>query len=91
MKNHIILLLCLVNVSSYCQTNKAASRWIFAGPQAVEAVLQIHQDPCYRKYDSLNPTYPFYHADGHSNICDSATGKLLFSTTGMLIHDTTGI
>ncbi|MBK7587279.1 MAG: hypothetical protein IPI22_02605 [Bacteroidetes bacterium] len=40
MKNHIILLLCLVNVSSYCQTNKAASRWIFAGPQAVEAVYR---------------------------------------------------
>ncbi|MBK8329202.1 MAG: T9SS type A sorting domain-containing protein [Bacteroidetes bacterium] len=91
MKNHIILLLCLVNVSSYCQTNKAASRWIFAGPQAVEAVFTDTSRPMLHvKYDSLNPTYPFYHADGHSNICDSATGKLLFSTTGMLIHDTTG-
>lgn len=84
----IIMVLC-VNFS-YAQ-NKAGSKWIIGGSFALEATFTDTARPVVKvKYDTSKIAYPYYYTAGHSDICDSATGKLLFSTTGMLIHDTTG-
>lgn len=37
-----------------------------------------------------SPNYPYIFMGGHSNICDSATGKLLFMCNGMQVFDTLG-
>jgi hypothetical protein len=36
------------------------------------------------------PAYPFVYTFSHSNICDSATGDILFSCNAMRMYDTTG-
>lgn len=41
-------------------------------------------------YNSNSPAFPYIYSRGHSNICDSLTGKLLFTSNGMIIYDTTG-
>jgi hypothetical protein len=41
-------------------------------------------------YNSNSPAFPYIYSVGHSNICDSASGKLLFTCNGMIIYDTTG-
>lgn len=41
-------------------------------------------------YTTNAPNYPYIFDGGHSNICDSATGGLLFMCNGMLLFDTTG-
>jgi hypothetical protein len=88
---YAIIVLLLLNNAVHSQINKSGSKWIIGGPQTVEVQFTDTSRPTLiKKYDSLNVTYPYYYTAGHSNICDSATGKLLFSTTGMLIHDTTG-
>jgi hypothetical protein len=41
-------------------------------------------------YNSNSPAFPYIYSVGHSNICDSSSGKLLFTCNGMIIYDTTG-
>jgi len=88
--NTIVLLLLLWNSTIQSQS-KAGSKWIIGGSFATEASFTDTSRPVLKiKYDTSKIAYPYYYTAGHSNICDSATGKLLFSTTGMLIHDTSG-
>ena len=41
-------------------------------------------------YTMAAPNYPYIFDGGHSNICDSATGKMLFLCNGMQVFDTLG-
>ena len=41
-------------------------------------------------YTTGSPNYPYIFGGGHSNICDSITGKLLFMCNGMVLYDTLG-
>ena len=41
-------------------------------------------------YNGQSPNYPYIFAKGHSNICDSASGKLLLLCNGMQLFDTLG-
>lgn len=41
-------------------------------------------------FNNTFPNYPYIYIGGHSNICDSVSGKLLFTCNAMLMHDTSG-
>jgi hypothetical protein len=56
--------------------NLSSKRWIVGGARGVEAEFTDTSRPNIKViYDAP----PHYYAGGHSDICDSATGKLLFS------------
>jgi hypothetical protein len=68
---HIILLAYLHANSQ----NLSSKRWIVGGARGVEAEFTDTSRPNIKViYDAP----PRYYAGGHSNICDSASGKLLF-------------
>jgi hypothetical protein len=80
---HIILLAYLHANSQ----NLSSKRWIVGGARGVEAEFTDTSRPNIKViYDAP----PRYYAGGHSNICDSASGKLLFSCNGMVLYDSTG-
>ncbi|QLH45488.1 MAG: hypothetical protein HWD58_07685 [Bacteroidota bacterium] len=39
----------------------------------------------------IYPNTPYYYLQGHSNICDSASGRPLFSCNGMILYDSNGV
>ncbi len=81
----MLLFVCHFKVSG--QTNRAGSRWILGAARGVEASFTDTSRPNIRVIYGASPHY--YHG-GHSNICDSATGKLLFSCNGMVLYDSIG-
>jgi len=71
--------------------NLMGGRWLFGSGRGVEAIFSDTSRPFLRiRYTNGTPGFPFYHTKGHSNICDSASGKLLFSCNGMVLYDSTG-
>ncbi len=82
----MLLFVCHFNASG--QTNRSGAGWIQGAARGVEAIFTDTARPIIHvKY---NAPPPFYYAGGHSNICDSASGKLLFSCNGMVLYDSTG-
>ena len=64
--------------------DKSGNMWVFGAGRAVTATFTDTSKPfVYPRF----PNGPLYHWHGHSNICDSATGKLLFSCNGMILYD----
>ncbi len=80
---HVVFFLCFCSQWALAQ-NKSGNTWMFGGPWSVRCVFADTSKPL------VIPQYnnPFtYSMHGHSNICDSATGKLLFSCNGMILFD----
>jgi hypothetical protein len=84
MKKSILFVL-LVSISQvvFCQ-NKSGNIWVLGGWKAITARFADTTKP---SIDLRFTTPPLYFTQGHSNICDSATGKLLFSCNGMVLYD----
>lgn len=82
----MLLFVCHNLVSG--QTNRSGARWLQGSGRVVETVFTDTSRPSSSIIYALPP--PYYYAGGHSNICDSATGKLLFSCNGMVLYDSTG-
>ena len=81
----MLLFVCYFTVSG--QTNRAGSRWILGAARGVEASFTDTSRP---NIGVIYGASPHYYHGGHSNICDSATGKLLFSCNGMVLYDSIG-
>ena len=69
--------------------NLMSKRWLFGSARTGQLLFADTTKP------TLKIVYPYppsvhYYSQGHSNICDSATGKLLFSCNGMILYDSTG-
>ena len=81
-----IILICLLLLSfkpTFAQ-NKSGNTWVLGGWVAATATFTDTSRPIiYPRFT----TPPLYFTQGHSNICDSATGKLLFSCNGMILYD----
>jgi hypothetical protein len=90
MKNILLILLCGISLVLYSQ-NKSGYTWI------------VGNNASYAKFDgSTNlpqigsvyymtmPNYPYIFGGGHSNICDSSTGKIILICNGMVVYDTLG-
>lgn len=82
----MLLFVCHIFIAG--QTNRSGARWIQGSGRVVEAVFTDTARPTLKIKYALPP--PYYFQGGHSNICDSATGKLLFSCNGMVLYDSTG-
>jgi hypothetical protein len=90
MRAYFIALLILFSTSLHAQ-NKSGFNWII-GAEAMYATFSGDTSrPVTGQMFSLgNPYYPHLFVNSQSNICDSATGKLLFMCNGMRIYDTLG-
>lgn len=78
---------CVLNYYSSAQ-NKSGHQWIFGAAGMVRAEFTGTSRPDVKL---LFPNAPYYCTQGHSNICDSATGRLLFSCNGMILYDSNGV
>ena len=64
--------------------NKSGNTWVMGAYRAATATFSDTLRP------SIFPRFPnptLYFTHGHSNICDSATGKVLFACNGMVLYD----
>ncbi len=64
--------------------NKSGNSWLFGGPFATNAIFTDTSRPIV--IGKYNNPYTYF-MQGHSNICDSATGKVLFACNGMVLYD----
>jgi len=90
MKQRVILLIFFLILSNTIKAqNLMSKRWLFGSARTGQMVFTDTSKPELK----IIYTYPpavHYHSKGHSNISDSATGKLLFSTNGMILYDSIG-
>ena len=77
----------VLNYGSSAQ-NMSGHQWIFGAAGMVRAEFTDTSRPDVKL---LFPNAPYYCTQGHSNICDSATGHLLFSCNGMILYDSNGV
>jgi hypothetical protein len=91
MKKLIIIILVIKNIFSVTAQNKSGYTWIvgnnisycvFDGTPARPSTGQL--------FNNMSPAFPYVIASAGSNICDSASGKLLFMTNAMRIWDSSG-
>ena len=87
-----ILFIILISLSNHVfSQNKMGNTWLLGGARAVDAKFIGANKPIINiRYDNLYAGYPYYFASAGSNICDSASGKLLFFSNAMRIWDSTG-
>lgn len=91
MLKHIILLFIAFASFKSIGQNKSGYTWIvgnngsFAKFDGTSLTPQVGS-----LYSVSSPSFPYVFAGGHSNICDSASGKLLFVCNGMVLYDTVG-
>ena len=84
MKKIILIIFGIFMVNSIVAQNKSGNTWLFGLAQAVKASFTDTSRPTI----SLCPANgTVYFWQGHSNICDSATGKVLFACNGMVLYD----
>jgi hypothetical protein len=90
MRN-ILFLIVLIS-SHVIGQNKMGNTWVFGINGQIASFLGDTSRPTtHQLFWSWNsPNYPYIFAGGHSNICDSATGKILFLCNGMQVFDTLG-
>jgi hypothetical protein len=82
-----LIIVILSNTKTNAQ-NRSGHSWLFGLGRGMEAIFtDTSMPPIHIKY----PNPPNYFWQGHSNICDSATGRLLFSCNGMLLYDSNGV
>jgi hypothetical protein len=91
MKKLIVLFILLSLTSQVFSQNKMGNTWVVGIHKMPVAVFNGIQPPAaYILKNNNAPAYPFIVSNAHSNICDSATGQLLFLCNGMRIYDTSG-
>ena len=89
-KSALIIIICLISVLTNAQ-NKSAYTWIVGNNASYGKFDDTTNKPQTGSiYTTGAPNYPYIFAGGHSNICDSITGKLLFMCDGMVLYDTLG-
>jgi len=90
MKKYIIFFLLLLNCIVHGQ-NKMGYTWVvgfnasFAKFDGTNNFPQTGQ-----LYNVSHPNTPFMYARAQSNICDSITGAIVLSTTGMILYNAQG-
>jgi hypothetical protein len=90
MKTLGIIFSLLVSLASEAQ-NKMGYTWIVGNNASYGKFDGTSNAPATGSlYTIAAPNYPYIFAGGHSNICDSATGKILFLCNGMRVFDTLG-
>jgi hypothetical protein len=93
--NLIILLIIILQIivcnNSKAQLNKSGNQWVSGGFAGVINFKGDTSKPSNRfLFDTLSNCYPAVYFSYSSNICDSATGRLLFMCNGARIYDTAG-
>jgi len=90
MKNLLLFLLCVFSMASYSQ-NKSGYTWI-VGMNGAYGKFDgsINPPQIGNLYNVSMPNYPYIFDGGHSNICDSSTGRIIFICNGMVVYDTIG-
>jgi hypothetical protein len=89
MKKAVVVLFLLF-ISNYgIAQNLMSKRWLLGGARVAQMVFTDTAKPIMKILYPYPPTV-HYSDGGHSNICDSTTGKLLFSTNGMILYDSAG-
>lgn len=88
-KANVVLFIFFIISNNVIAQNLMAKRWLLGGARVSQIVFTDTSKP------TMKILYPYppsvhYSDGGHSNICDSATGKLLFSTNGMILYDSLG-
>ncbi|MBL7766411.1 MAG: T9SS type A sorting domain-containing protein [Chitinophagaceae bacterium] len=91
IKPYLILLIFLsVTINVFAQ-NKSGYTWIvgfngsfakFDGTSSAPSKGQL--------FNTSHPNSPFMYQIAHSNICDSITGEIVLSTTGMILYNAQG-
>jgi hypothetical protein len=91
MKNFIFFTILLLPLWGLSQ-NKMGNTWVFGINGQIASFLGDTSRPTTNQliWSWNSPNYPYIFMGGHSNICDSATGKLLFMCNGMQVFDTLG-
>jgi hypothetical protein len=90
MKQRVILLIFFLILSNTIKAqNLMAKRWLLGAARVSQIVFNDTTKPIMKILYPYPPSVHYSHG-GHSNICDSATGKLLFSTNGMILYDSAG-
>ena len=90
MKQRVILLIFFLILSNTIKAqNLMAKRWLLGAARVSQIVFNDTAKPIMKILYPYPPSVHYSHG-GHSNICDSATGKLLFSTNGMILYDSAG-
>jgi hypothetical protein len=84
MKKVILLIVYSFIAHTIVAQNKSGNTWLFGGPFATKALFIDTTRPNVSGIYN-NPYTYFMH--GHSNMCDSATGKVLFACNGMVLFD----
>ncbi len=89
-KSCLILSFIFLYTLSFTQ-DKRGNIWIWGGG-AMTAEFSDTSRPITGQLFPSNtiPNSPFMFTNGQSNICDSASGKLLFMCNGMILYDTIG-
>jgi Secretion system C-terminal sorting domain len=88
-----ILYLFLIYCGNMFAQNRSGDSWVFGGggEACIAHFTYDTQRPVVQTlFDKQSPFFPNFLLDGGSNICDSATGKLLMVNTGFVLFDTTG-
>ena len=84
-----IFVFCLSIFDDSVAQNLRAKRWIFGEARASQMIFNDTTKPILRIIYPYPPNVHYY-GKGHSNICDSVTGNLQFSTSGMVLYDSAG-
>jgi hypothetical protein len=88
MKRKIGVLIALFCFGCTYSQNKMGNTWII-GPSGDIALFKGDTSkPKTSRFNVIN--LPAKFSNGHANICDSTTGKVLFATNGGMIWDTAG-
>ena len=87
-KDSLWLFLFLFSVSCAAQ-NKSGNVWII-GWGGMNAVFNDTSKPIVGQISTSPTIFPYNFIKAQSNICDSATGKLLLITSGMHLFDSIG-
>jgi hypothetical protein len=94
MKKVIYLLISVISLTSAVKTNaqnKSAYTWIVGNNASYGKFDGSFNKPSTGSfYTTSAPNYPYAFTGGHSIICDSVTGNLLFICNGMVLYDTLG-
>ncbi len=92
MKKLIVLSILISLTYHVFPQNKMGNTWavgIYTMPVAIFNGVQPPSVAVLK--NNANLGYPFNFVHSHSNICDSATGSLLFTCNAMRIYDTSGV
>jgi hypothetical protein len=90
MKNFLFFAIVLLPIWGISQ-NKMGYTWIVGNNASYGKFDGTNNNPTTGSlYTMAAPNYPYIFGGGHSNICDSATGKILFLCNGMQVFDTLG-